>query len=766
MKYGSLVLIGDYQELNIWKNELSYTFLTIIGMVVALSIILSFVLQRIVTTPLSILTKNAEHVIESGDVSIRTPIKRQDEIGTLAKAFNAMMQTIGNTYAERDEVERNLKQSETRYKVLFEFSPIPVFLFENDLCVVANKSAHLLLGERRANRLQGLHYADIFLSTKPESFDHIFKNQIVNEVRISYDFVLYGSKHRRRNIELTSMLIQNDINRSLLVMCMDISEKVHFEQEMLKLNEELELRVKQRTVELERTLVQLNSQNQLMNIKEKELSAAKEEAERANRIKSEFIANISHEIRTPMNIIKGYSELLFKKIHDPEHIKILNSIAYSSDTLLSIIDDILDLSKIEAGKLRIMFTEVDLIRTFFEIESMFKSRAQEKGLTLEFEYPKDLPRHVYIDGTRLNQILFNLISNAIKFTEYGHIKVKSTCKFIDELTINLVIEVVDTGIGIKQENLNYIFDAFAQERWQSKASRLGTGLGLTITKKLVQSMDGEISVVSEVGKGTVFTVIFHHLKVIPTTKKNNNLPISKEKYQFQNHYRALVIDDYELNREVLKDKLEELGVIVYEAEDMKSTVKMIDENQFDIIFVDLIIPEHDGYEIASRIKNSTNYNNSPLIVYTASLNYYPDEYPIFNDILTKPVKNDDLDAIVRKYLTNNSSQTITSEIEFEKSKNPRSNYNNLKLKELISFIETQWIGEAHKLAEVLIIDDLSEFIEKLQSKVEYYNIEIFEHYVKNLSQAMNEFDIEKIKKDLDNMNPLLNELKNIQGMQQ
>lgn len=193
---------------------------------------------------------------------------------------------------------------------------------------------------------------------------------------------------------------------------------------------------------------------------------------------------------------------------------------------------------------------------------------------------------------------------------------------------------------------------------------------------------------------------------------------------------------------------------------------MIDENRYDIIFVDLIIPEHDGYEIASRIKNNANYNNSPLIVYTASLNYYPDDYPIFNDILTKPVKNNDLDAIIQKYLINNSNKSINSKTEFEKSNIPRSNYNIYKLKKLLKLIETQWLGEAHKLAEILIIDDIYEFIKKLQSKVEYYNIEIFEHYVKNLSQAMNEFDIEKIKKDLDNMNSLLNELKNTHDMQQ
>jgi PAS domain S-box-containing protein len=763
--YGSVLIFFEYNKFDIWKNQLSISIFFILGIVLIISIILSISLHRFITKPITDLTNIALKVMQTGDFTIRASENRIDEAGILNRTFNAMLRTIAGYYAEREEVEQSLRDNEMRYRALFDYSPIPVFLFESEKCTMLNFTAMQLFKIIERNDVIGSHYKEIFKTDSEEHYDYIFNNRTVNERRVSFDFVIFDKFSNRKYIELTSMMVHTNGVVSLIIMCMDISEKIHFESELLKMNQELENRVKQRTNELETTMRQLNHKNQLMNLKEIELNEAKNEAERANRIKSEFIANISHEIRTPMNVIKGYSEMLFKRITEPESIKILKSIVYSSETLLSIINDILDLSKIEAGKLHISPHEVDLVKTFFEIQDMFSSRSQDKNLTLTFDFPQNLPSQVMIDGTRLNQILFNLISNSIKFTEQGYIKVHCNYEMQTKESMKLTLTVEDTGIGIKAENIEYIFDAFAQERWQSKASQLGTGLGLTITKRLVESMNGMITVVSEENVGTAFTVVFNEVPVLPN---GNTIKFLKEghkpKYHCEHTCKSLIIDDYELNRLVLRDKLEEFGIQIYEAHDLKSSLEAIEKNEFQIIFIDLVIPEHDGNEIAKQIRKSKHFNNCPLIVYTASLTFSLDDNSNFDDLLTKPVKNSIFYDLINKYLGSSLEQAPEEIEHVQFDDDEDTDIDDKKLSELIDLINTNWAVTAFEMSQSQIIDDIQSFIFTLKSKVDYFSIQIFEQYTLRLERAAEEFEISRVKNILNDISSLRNELVNIRNL--
>jgi PAS domain S-box-containing protein len=381
---------------------------------------------------------------------------------------------------------------------------------------------------------------------------------------------------------------------------------------------------------------------------EADIISARNEAENANNAKSEFLANMSHEIRTPMNAVLGYTELLGNTLVDQIQKDYVNSIKSSGRSLLTLINDILDLSKIEAGKLELEYDFIDTYSFFSEFEKIFSLKVSEKGLKFILDIASGTPHGIYIDEARVRQIVFNLIGNAIKFTSEGQITLKvfienpqvvNYTKEKSEELIDLIIEVIDTGIGISKELREAIFEPFVQERDYKHYG--GTGLGLAITRRLTMLMNGTINLKSELGKGTTFTV-----KIPEITYKrdfsgtNIDFQIDPAEIIFEEAV-ILIADDVEHNRSYLKDALKNTNLKIIEAEDGFDAYQLAKKVVPDMIIADIRMPKLDGFQLLKKLKTNKKLKHIPVIAYSASVLKAQKERihnSEFKGLLIKPVK--------------------------------------------------------------------------------------------------------------------------------
>ncbi len=416
----------------------------------------------------------------------------------------------------------------------------------------------------------------------------------------------------------------------------------------------------------------------LVNERTQELQEATLEAEKANQIKSEFLANMSHEIRTPMNSIIGYSELLLDTHLKDKQKDFLKKINRSANSLLGIINDILDLSKIEAGKLELEVIPFDLKQTLHDLIELHKVRAESKGITLILSIDESLPSCFMGDPLRLEQVINNLLANAIKFSEAGVIQTTVSSTKNDNGLYTLEISVKDEGIGMSDEQVNKLFNKFSQADTSTTRKFGGTGLGLAISQKIIQAMGSQINVDSQLNAGSTFYFSLH-LKALSDAEKKVYKDLSDEElqqYQLSDEliqklkkayspFYVLLADDNPLNQEVAIENLKKVNAQVILANNGLEAVEKIRNNSIDIVFMDLQMPVMSGIEATGIIRQTEAYSDIPIIALSADAVQGVKEDCLaagMNDFLIKPFHLDDLVKILLKWL---NPRQIGSEPERE-----------------------------------------------------------------------------------------------------
>ncbi len=482
-----------------------------------------------------------------------------------------------------------------------------------------------------------------------------------------------------------------------------------------------------------------------------ELQRAIGAAEAANRAKSEFLANMSHEIRTPMNAILGFAELLKGLVSEGRAQSYVQAVTSSGQTLLALINDILDLSKIEAGKLSLEYDSLDIAVVLRDVRHIFSQKAEQKGLEFHLEIAPDMPPGLLLDEIRLRQILFNVVGNAIKFTERGRVTVRALVGAGRPDSIELVLEVEDTGLGIAAGEQQRIFEAFSQQSGQSAKKYGGSGLGLNITKRLVEMMRGQITITSAVGKGSVFRFSFPEIKKAAAA----SLPRPEEEQAYDlldlEPCKVLVTDDIVMNRDLIRAFLFGTNHELIEAANGREAIDLARSERPDVILMDVRMPVMDGVQATRILKADDALKGIPVIVITASAMQSEETLlkPLCDGFLRKPITRADLAGQMRRFLK--TRPAAASRLEIPAGEAPGDA--GAHVAELLPQLE-----ERRKKWEFLvgapIVSEVEEFAGQLRQLAATFDCGPLRDYAKRLSGCAGQFDLVRMESTLQEFETL------------
>ena len=419
----------------------------------------------------------------------------------------------------------------------------------------------------------------------------------------------------------------------------------------------------------------LEESNTLLAESKKAVEQSLKTAEEANKAKSYFLSNMSHEIRTPINAVLGMNEMILRECEDEPILSYAANIQSSGKTLLFLINDILDMSKIESGKMEIVPVEYETADIIIDLWNVIYLRAQEKGLTVDFSLDDTLPRMLFGDDVRIKQIVTNLLTNAVKYTSKGGIELRANYKRTEEDTMDLIISVKDTGMGIRKEDMGKLFESFRRIDEKKNRNIEGTGLGMNIVMSLLRLMGGDINVESEYQKGSTFTVTIPQKIISDEATGDFNSIMGKQRSgsaKTQESFEApdaniLVVDDNTMNLAVFIALLKRTKMNIITADSGRKCLELVKEQAFDIIFMDHMMPEMDGIETLHEIQKLESFPNeeTPVIALTANAFSGARESYLkegFKDFLTKPIDADLLEKMILSYLPEELVQ-ITEQTE-------------------------------------------------------------------------------------------------------
>lgn len=637
---------------------------------------------------------------------------------------------IGNIddITEDKKLQQQIIENEKKLTQIFENSPIGIAILSTEGIIEFVNQTFTETFSKTNKELVGFDYSVLLSPEIKKSIEQIFQN-------------IFNKKEEIKNKEVTVKLFNNQEKTIIL------------SNILLTIGDELKV-------------VSFIVDISYRKILENDLLKANEEAVNANRSKSSFLANFSHEIKTPMNAIIGFSEILLenKTNLNTKQSGYIKTIYYSANSLLTLINDILDFSKIEVDELKLQFKECNLHQLLHDIKQLFYIDLEKKSLDFIVQISNDLPQYIITDENRLKQILNNLISNAIKFTEKGYIKVIINTQNKTDEIVDLIIQVIDTGVGIPPENQSIIFEPFKQNLKLTDKKQNGTGLGLAITKKLISMFNGEITLKSKENKGTTFTIIFKGVSYKNYKVRTFEPEISlAQKYDFE-PATILIVEDIDINTEILTGYLEFYRFELLYAADGEQALKVAQKYKPDLILMDLHIPVIDGNKACKILKGMPEFKETPVIAVTAYPDFKNIERHNFSEIIEKPVKSNTLLEAIAKYLPYTIKLNKTPKINtvhsikdciVEYQKNNLKNFEKIVVEFNKNLIP---LYQEIKLKNDLI--KIEAFCNQLENTAQKYQCFSLLEFIDNTRIGIELFDVEKITQNITDFELVINHIKN------